>query len=702
MKKSIFFLLFFFHLVEAFSSGNVDSLRAIINSTDSDTVKIDTYIELSAASEGDAKRRYLNQALKWAKRSNDLVRIGDIYEKIGDLYYPHEIDSAHYYFQLSFETHQFSYNNKEKIAKGLNSLGAVYWYKNQLSEAISYYLEALEINQKIGNTRNYAINCLNISMIYDQLKEYEKALEYMNKMEAVNLDEMEPELIHSAMNTKGVLLYNLERYEEAKIVQKENLQRAWGIEDSYRIGMSMENLALVFFELGQVDSSVYYLKQALNNSEYRQDYEFCGLYNNLGMAYLELGNYIESQANYQNALAYGLKSDYKPWLLQTYKGLADVSKATRNFQQSNYYLEKYVEIKDSLIAEENQSTLDELEAKYKSKQSAQEIQLLKKNEELGKIALEKKKVVIAQQNQKQIFFTVGAIILLVLVIVIWVAFLAKKKNNKLLQQQKTEIQNQHVQLVEKNNEIIDSLNYAKRLQSAILPTSARFEKYFDSHFVFYAPKSIVSGDFYWLEESNGKIHVAVADCTGHGVPGAMVSVVCSNTLTRVLNEETPKNPADILNKSRDLIINYFSRNEENINDGMDITLLSINSTASKGIIKAEYAGANNPLWVIRNGELLEWKADKQPIGKFWADTDFTNNELSLQKGDSIYVFSDGFQDQFGGDKAKKFKASSLKDLLISMQSEPMEKQKQILQNAFANWRGKLEQIDDVCVLGIKL
>jgi len=702
LKKIILFQLFLFCFSGVFSIGNVDSLRAVLNSTKSETVKIDTYIELSAASEGEGKRRYLNQALKWARKINDPVRLGDIYEKIGDLFYPFELDSASYYYQLSYDTYQYAFNNKEKVAKALNNMGTIYWYKNKLSEALEYYLKALEINKEIGNTKNYAINCLNIAMLYNQLEEYNKALTYLDKMEAADLSEMDIKFMHAAMNTKGIIFYNLKRYDDAKLIHENNLNRAFRIGESYQIGMSLENLGLVFIDLNQPDSAIYYLERALTYSQYRQDYEFAGLYNNIGEANLKRQDYNESQNSYQKALEFGLKSDYKPWLLATYKGLSDVNKATKNYQQSVYFLEKFLEIKDSLLLEEKLSTLEELEAKYQAKQNAAEIQLLKKNEELGKIALEKKAITIEKQSQKQMFFTIGAIILVLLVIVILFAFLAKKKSNRLLEEQKAEIQAQHILLMGKNNEIIHSLNYAKRLQAAILPTQKSFEKHFDSHFVFYLPKSIVSGDFYWLEENNGKIHLAVADCTGHGVPGALVSVVCSNALTRVLYEDNPQNSAAILDLSRDKIVNYFSRNEANINDGMDIALISFSPDIQNGEYKMEFAGANNPLWIMRDGKFLEWKADKQSLGKVWEKKTYTNHKFTAEKGDTLYLFSDGFQDQFGGEKGKKFKSAQLKELLISIHKKPMEQQKKSIQQALEKWQGSLDQIDDICVIGVRI
>lgn len=683
--------------LSAGATTTTDSLRHVIEKSPSDLARIGALFELSKLSDGDARRMYLNQALVLSKKIKDAVWIGDVYEEIGNIFYPHEIDSCDHYFKLSLEAYELA-GDEEKIAKGLNNVGIIYWYRNELSVAISYYLRALEINQKIGNRRYYAINCLNIAMLYNQLEDYENALAYVQELDTMNLDALGDGFRHSANNTKGILLYNLKRLDEAKAIHASNVALGEQLQDSVRTGMAWENLGLVYHEMGRSDSAVYCYEQAFKNNPHREDFELAGFYNNLGSAHLSLRNYKASLVFYNKALEFGTRSGYKPWILATYEGLAAVHKATQNYQQAVYFLEQTILMKDSLLAEENQSKINELEAKFESKQKEQEIQLLKKNDELNQVALKNNEMVIAQQKQRQVFFIIGGIVLAILVVVILLALLAKRKSNHLLQRQKEEIEEQHIQLVEKNNEIIDSLNYSKRLQSAILPPLSRFSKYFESHFVYYVPKDIVSGDFYWLEEQEGQLNLAVADCTGHGVPGAIVSVVCANTLSRVLFEERTKNPAAMLDRCREQIKMYFSKNEEKINDGMDISLCSL----SMKELKLNWAGANNPLWIIRNGNLLEWKPDKQPIGKHSSETPFTNHEIQLEKGDMLYLFSDGFQDQFGGDKGKKFKASNLKMLLVTIAKRSLDEQRALIDEAFESWRGRLEQVDDVCVIGVRI
>ena len=252
------------------------------------------------------------------------------------------------------------------------------------------------------------------------------------------------------------------------------------------------------------------------------------------------------------------------------------------------------------------------------------------------------------------------------------------------------------EIEEKNKEITDSINYAKRIQDAIFPSFDFIKKNIPNSFIYYQPKDIVAGDFYWAEKIGDIFLIAAADCTGHGVPGALVSVVCCNALNRSVNEFKLTDPGLILDKTRELVIESFSKNGENINDGMDISLVSIMGN------KIKWAGANNPLWYFQDNELKELKANKQSIGKTDQSKPFTTHILDLNINDSLYLFTDGLADQFGGIKGKKFKYKQIEELLISSNKLELSNQYQILNSALMNWKGNLEQVDDICVIGIRL
>lgn len=264
-----------------------------------------------------------------------------------------------------------------------------------------------------------------------------------------------------------------------------------------------------------------------------------------------------------------------------------------------------------------------------------------------------------------------------------------------------EIQLQKEIVEEKNREIVDSINYAQRLQNAILPPMNKVKDALKQSFVLFKPKDIVSGDFFWMQKKDGKVLIAAVDCTGHGVPGAMVSVVGANSLDRCVNEFKLRTPSDIMEKLTDLVVETFAGNgnTEEVKDGMDMAMCSIDIKNRT----LEYCGANNPLWIVRHQtiELEEIKANKQPIGQFAHRQPFTNHEVKLEEGDCVYLFSDGYADQFGGPKGKKFKYTTLKTLLVGIHERSMIEQRSILNEEFEKWKGDLEQIDDVVIIGIR-
>lgn len=271
--------------------------------------------------------------------------------------------------------------------------------------------------------------------------------------------------------------------------------------------------------------------------------------------------------------------------------------------------------------------------------------------------------------------------------------------NKVLERTQ-EINHQKELMEVKNKEIIDSINYAKRLQHAILPSVDSIRAALGESFVLYKPKDIVSGDFYWMFRDGDQLLVATVDCTGHGVPGALVSVVGANSLDRCVKEFGLRKPSDILEKLNDLVTLTFETEHYEVRDGMDLSLINYNLYTKE----LQYAGAHNPLWIIpaHADEILETKADKQPIGKYEYRKPFTNHTKQLNTGDMVYLFSDGYADQFGGPLGKKFKYSALKKLVLDNCRKPMEDQFHLLDTTFETWRGHLEQNDDVCMIAFRI
>lgn len=268
--------------------------------------------------------------------------------------------------------------------------------------------------------------------------------------------------------------------------------------------------------------------------------------------------------------------------------------------------------------------------------------------------------------------------------------------------QKEEIEEKTKELEILFKQVTDSIHYAKRIQEAILPPSTLVQKALPQSFVLYKPKDIVSGDFYWIEKKGDWSYFAAVDCTGHGVPGAFMSIVGSNLLKDIIKNSDTVTPSIIMDKMNEGVANTLHTNssaETQTKDGMDMTLCAINFNT----LELQFAAAFNPLYLVRNNELIQYKADKFPIGMFIGEKqNFANNTIQLQKGDMIYIFSDGYADQFGGPKGKKFMAGNFRSLLLETSKQDLSLQKQSLNQTIEQWRGNLEQVDDILIIGVKI
>lgn len=344
----------------------------------------------------------------------------------------------------------------------------------------------------------------------------------------------------------------------------------------------------------------------------------------------------------EEALAISTEINAKTKIYQCHEKLANLYKQIENFKEAIRHIELFYQIRSEVVGEEASNKLKNLETNYATEKAEQEADV----ERLRNVELKKA----------------------------------------------------HDLIAEKNKEILDSIQYAKRIQDAILPSMTSMQQTLRNSFVLYKPKDVVAGDFYWMEQYNDKIYFAAADCTGHGVPGAMVSVVCSHALSKALLEENITKTGKLLDRTRELVINRLAKSGEEVKDGMDISLCSIDFNS----LTLQWSGANNPLWIIRNGELIEYKHDKQAIGVQDNAKPFTTHTIEVQKNDMLYIFTDGYQDQFGGAKGKKFKPSQLKEKLLAIHNQNMHEQKQYLDNFIENWKAGEEQIDDILVIGVRL
>jgi serine phosphatase RsbU (regulator of sigma subunit) len=325
-----------------------------------------------------------------------------------------------------------------------------------------------------------------------------------------------------------------------------------------------------------------------------------------------------------------------------------------------------------------QQQLNELQTRYQTEKKQQQIEMLQLN----------------ANRDRWIKYSLIAVAFLVLIsaIMFYSRYKLKEKSNQLLEYQ-NKIINQ------KNKDITDSINYANLIQKAFLPQLSEIKQSFNDFFILNLPRDIVSGDFYWYYKKDRHSFLAIADCTGHGVPGAMMSTAGSSLLNQIIVEKNCTEPSEILNQLRSAVINLLKQNTGTTDnkDGMDIALIRFDH----GTNDLVFAGANNPLYHVRNGSLQEYKANKQPIGYFSDPKPFSQTVIHIENGDSVYLFTDGYADQFGGPEGKKFKYSQLKNLLVASASYSSEDQKNKMFETYQGWKGNLEQVDDVLLAGIR-
>ncbi len=339
-----------------------------------------------------------------------------------------------------------------------------------------------------------------------------------------------------------------------------------------------------------------------------------------------------------------------------------------------------------------------------------EKKLQQKEIEAEKERLEKNQLALEHEEKKAQVYTILFVGVGILLIIVIIAFVGQKRAKNKIEKQKeviessrAEILKKNEEITQKNQEILDSINYAKFIQTAILPSTKRIKNHFKDAFIFYRPKDIVSGDFYWYGEVGEKQIIAAVDCTGHGVPGAFMSMIGNTLLNQIVLREQITNPAEILFKLRQEVIKALAQShieddsEDTRKDGMDIALCVIEGN------KVEFSGAFNPVILVKNGEATQVKADRMPIGDYLDknNTPFTNHEYIVENGDTIYLFSDGYPDQFGGDKDKKMGSKAFRETLASIAHKSADEQGKILKQKIDEWMGETPQIDDMLIVGVK-
>lgn len=607
-----------------------------------------------------------------------------------------QFDSSEYFFIKAIDKYKVSKNQIDKkdyigkYASVLQNYGALKVEQNKYKEALNYFLQVAELYKKEGYDRDLAVIYQNIAIVLEYAEDFKTAAKWHQKAIKIKRELNDSAQICESLNSYAICLQNLKFYKEAEQLLNEGVRICLLRKDNANLYYLYNTLGGQFKDLNEYERSYDYYKKALElNSEENKDAIIITA--NVGNSLYMLKRYNEAIPYLEKALKGTRKFKSTDTERNTLKTLAYLYMDIKNYKLSSDYFSSFVKMNDSVTKLTRTEEIADLEKKYQTDKKDQENKLLFAQNKISENT-------INQQRLISYFGALGLILLILVIVFVFRSYRVKKKANIELSEKNGVIQKQKELVEEHQKEILDSITYAKRLQQAILPPLSYLNQHLPDNFVLYKPKDIVAGDFYWAEQKKEIILIAAADCTGHGVPGAMVSVVCSNALNRAVKEFNLSEPGKILDKVRELVMDTFSKSESEVKDGMDISLCAIN-TETKQI---QWSGANNPLWYINDQQLFELKADKQPIGKNDNPKPFTTHTLQLKTGDLLYLFTDGYADQFGGAKGKKFKYKQLEELILKNSTLNSEQQKDNLEKVFDNWKGGLEQVDDVCVMGIRL
>lgn len=572
------------------------------------------------------------------------------------------------------------------------NMAQAYKIKGILDSALALHLKGLKIREVIDDKQNIPDSYNGIAQTYLLLNNYPQAINYFNKSLEGYIKIGDKYSQSSVLNNFGTLYQQKKEFEKARdyILRSMVIKKELGNEKGYFMGLM--NLGNIYVDLKQFKTADSCIFKFIEFSEKKKDMISVMVgYINIGTSMNKQKKFKEGAEYFEKVIPFLPEINIIDYSRHAYQGIADSYIGLGNFKSGYEYYRKYKILEDSMLLNDNLKQIKEMDVKYQSEKKDKELVL--KDAEITKQEAESAK----QQAQRNVFI-VGFGLAALLALFIFRSYRQKQKDNTVIKKQKAEVEEQKHIIEEKQKEIVDSITYAKRLQEAILPSQADLKKNLPESFLLYLPKDIVAGDFYWMERIGDVVFIAAADSTGHGVPGAMVSVVCSNALNRAVLEFHIADPGKILDKARELVIQTFEKSGEEVKDGMDISLAAVNLKTRM----ISWSGAHNPLWYQHNDQIIDVSANKQPIGKSEHYVPFKTHELELNKGDSVYLFTDGYADQFGGPKEKKFKYAPFKDLLLATSKLTPQDQKNELIKSFAAWKGELEQVDDVCVIGIRL
>jgi serine phosphatase RsbU (regulator of sigma subunit) len=596
------------------------------------------------------------------------------------------------------------------LASAFNNKGLNFKDRGDIPMAIEYYQKSLKIGEELKDNNLIAIPLNNMGGIYRDQGDTSKALANYQKSLKIGESLHDRYVMAMCMNNIGAIYYRGNDFLLAKEYYSKSLKLMEEINDRHGICIALSNLGNIFREQGDAVLALRYGKRCLHIEEELNDKEGIAFsLNDIAMASFKMGQMEDARRAGECSLQLAKEIGYPENIKISSKTLATLYSKTGNWRKAFEMQVLYEQMHDSIFNQANRklSIRKSFQYEYEKKVAADSVR-----------EIEEHKVVEGQMKQektKRTALFIGIGLFAVFSLFMYNRFRVTSKQKGIIEIQKVEVAKQRDladirrEIAEaqreviggKQKEILDSIHYALRIQQAMLTSEEYFNEQLKAeHFIFYQPKDIVSGDFYWAVSHNQKFYLATADCTGHGVPGAFMSLLNISFLNENVIERGIQSPGQILTEQRKEIIKALNpKGNENSKDGMDCVLCAFDLQQNK----LEFAAANNPLWLIRNKELIDYKGDKMPVGKGEDQAkDFTNQTIDLQKGDIIYTFTDGYADQFGGSKGKKFMYKQLAQLLLDNHHLPLTEQRDLLARSLNVWKGNHEQVDDILVIGVRV
>ena len=727
--RHIFSIIFILSSLIVFGSVNSkkDSLMNLLKKTETDTAKIQYYIEIGNATDTPSKAKYwFLKAVKTCEiltskgfpettmkklnkqKAEALSGLAGCYQKEED-----HISSI-FAFNRALACYQKDNDSLDMAITRLEN-GNNFFRLSQYPEALDNYQKAAEIFNKLNDLRGEAFCYNNIGGIHSEIGNLDLAVAYWNKTLNIKKALKDTVSIAKTFNNLGVAYKNQGKYDLAFSTLNQALKLFKSLNDIKGVAMVYTNMANIFQRKEEFEKALKYARLSLEMKKMIGDEVGMALvYGNISMVLNKMGRYAEAKKAAENGIALALKTETLAALENNYSGISLAYAGLKNDKKAYDFVLKYEAIKDSLSNIEKNKEFARLEMQYQLKSKEQEIEKQQ--------AIIKKKEAIAEKTRTERNMMFGGIVLMVLLLVVVLySYIQKKKDNStireknqnleianaeiLAQRDEIEAQRDLVDMQKKqieyiHSELKDSIVYGKRIQQSLLPSDDFLKSFFNNnYFVFFRPRDMVSGDFYWAAQVDEWKYFTVSDCTGHGVPGAFMSMLGISLLNEIVRGKNIRTTADLLK----LLFSRLSQNlhrrqgKLELTDSMDIAFCAWNTKTNE----LQFSGINSPLYLIRNNSLQVIQPTKMINIESIQDKEISTETIFLQKGDILILSSDGFVDQFGGERGKKLKKKHFQELLLSLINHPIQAYSQNLEKSFLNWKGTQNQVDDICVMGVK-